>query len=258
MQTLEIPNVGRFEIDVWEAGNGGNPLLYLHGYERHPGGARFLDRLAERRRVVAPEQPGYGSSTGGELLRDVHDVALLHRALIRSWGLDRVDVVGHSLGGMFAAELAAVAPDLVGRLVLVNAFGLWLDEVPAPDPFGPAEQVIAARWHGEPPAQEPSNFVPDPAEPHGRVLFTAQNLGAASRFMWPIAERGLRRRLGHVTAPALVVHGSSDGLLPVPYAEELARLLPDAELAVIDEAGHYPMVEQEEEFVRVVEKFLDV
>lgn len=256
MHTLEIPNIGRFEIDVW-AGGSGNPLLYLHGFERHPGGARFLTRLAEHRRVLAPEQPGYGSSTGGELLRDVHDVALYHRALIRSWGLDRVDVVGHSLGGMFAAELAAIAPDLVDRLVLVDAFGVWLDELPAPDPFGPAAQVAAATWHGEPPAQEPGNFVPDPAEPHGHVLFAAQNLGEASRFLWPIADRGLRRRLPHVTAPTLVVHGASDGLLPVPYAEELARLLPDAELALIDEAGHYPMVEQEDEFLRIVEKFLD-
>lgn len=256
MHTLEIPNIGTFEIDLW-TGGGGDPLLYLHGYERHPGGAGFLTRLAERRRVLAPEQPGYGSSTGGEHLRDVHDVALYHRALLRSLGVAHVDVVGHSLGGMFAAELAAIAPDLVGRLVLVDAFGLWLDDEPAADPFGPAEQVAAAKWHGEAPAREPSNFVPDEAEPHGHVLFAAQNLGAATRFMWPIAERGLRRRLPHVTAPTLVVHGSSDGLLPVSYAEELARLLPDAELALVDGAGHYPMVEQEDEFVRVVEKFLD-
>lgn len=256
MHTLEIPNIGTFEIDLWAEG-GGAPLLYLHGFERHPGAAGFLTRLAERRRVLAPEQPGYGSSTGAELLRDVHDVALYHRALIRSLGIARVDVVGHSLGGMFAAELAAIAPDLVGRLVLVDAFGLWLDDAPAPDPFGPAQQVSAAKWHGAQPAQEPSNFVADPAEPHGRVLFTAQNLGTAARFMWPIAERGLRRRLPHVAASTLVVHGSSDGLLPVPYAEELTRLLPDAELAIVDGAGHYPMVEQEDEFVRVVEKFLD-
>ena len=171
--------------------------------------------------------------------------------------MGRIDVVGHSLGGMCAAELAAVAPQLVRKLVLVNAFGLWLDDRPAPDPFGPADEVKAAKWHGEPPKEEPTNFVPVPDDPHAAILFTAQNLGAATKFMWPIAERGLRRRLPLIDAPTLVVHGTSDGLLPQAYAEEFVRLIPDATLAPIDAAGHYPMVEQEDEFTAVVTKFLE-
>ena len=74
--------------------------------------------------------------------------------------------------------------------------------------------------------------------------------------MWPIAERGLRRRLRYVTAATLVVHGAEDGLLPVSYAEEMVRLIPEASLVVIERAGHYPMLEQEDEFIRVVEGFL--
>ncbi|MHA6627228.1 alpha/beta fold hydrolase [Pseudonocardia sichuanensis] len=257
MTTLEIPNVGRFDVDVWEEGSGGHPLVYLHGYERHPGGAEFLARLAENRRVLAPELPGYGRSTGFEHFTDVLDVALFLRELVGSWGLEQVDVVGHSLGGMFAAELAAISPHLVRKLVLVDAFGLWRDEEPAPDPFGAADQVKQAKWHGEPPTTEPSNFRPDPDDPHAAILFTAQNLGSATKFMWPIADRGLRRRLPLIAAPTLVVHGTSDGLLPLSYAEELARLVPDAQLAAIDGAGHYPMVEQVDEFVSVVDKFLE-
>ncbi len=256
MTILEIPNVGRFDVDVWEEGNG-SPLVYLHGYERHPGTAEFLQRLAEDRRVLAPELPGYGRSTGFEHFTDVLDVALFLRELVASWGLDRVDVVGHSLGGMFAAELAAVSPQLVRKLVLVDAFGLWLDDEPAPDPFGAADTVKRAKWHGEPPTAEPSNFTPDPDDPHAAILFAARNLGSATKFMWPIAERGLRRRLPLVSAPTLVVHGTSDGLLPLSYAEEFVRLIPDAQLAPIDHAGHYPMVEQVEEFVSVVGKFLE-
>ncbi len=256
MRTLEIPNLGAFEIELWTEGSG-RPLLFLHGYERHPGGAGFLQRLAEGRRVLAPELPGYGSSTGFEQFHDVLDVALYHRELIESWGLDGVDVMGHSLGGMFAAELAAVAPQLVRRLVLVDAYGLWLDEQPTVDPFGRADEVTAAKWHAAPPEVEPTNFVPDPEDPQAAILFAARNLGSATKFMWPIADRGLRRRLPLVDARTLVVHGSSDGLLPVSYAEEFVRLIPDAELALIERAGHYPMVEQEDEFVSVVEKFLD-
>ncbi|MBB3082424.1 alpha/beta fold hydrolase [Geodermatophilus sabuli] len=256
MTTLEIPNIGTFDVELWEEGSGA-PLLYLHGYERHPGAAGFLKRLAESRRVLAPELPGYGRSTGFQNFTDVIDVALYHRELVESLGVGQVDVVGHSLGGMFAAELAAIAPQLVRRLVLVNAFGVWLDDEPALDPFGAAAEVKAAKWHGEAPKQEPTNFVPDPDDPHGAILFSAQNLGTATKFMWPIADRGLRRRLPLIDAPTLVVHGTSDGLLPVSYADEFVRLVPNAELALIDAAGHYPMVEQEDEFVSVVGKFLD-
>lgn len=256
MTTLEIPNVGRFDVDVWEEGSG-SPLVYLHGYERHPGGAEFLQRLAQKRRVLAPELPGYGRSTGFEHFTDVLDVALFLRELIASWGLEQVDVIGHSLGGMFAAELAAISPRLVRRLVLVDAFGLWLDAEPARDPFGAADEVKRAKWHSEPPESEPSNFEPDVDDPHAAILFTARNLGSATKFMWPIADRGLRRRLPLIAAPTLVVHGTSDGLLPLSYAEEFARLVPDAQLAPIDGAGHYPMVEEVDEFVTVVDKFLE-
>ncbi|MPY80569.1 MAG: alpha/beta fold hydrolase [Actinophytocola sp.] len=255
MTTLEIPNIGRFDIQVWEEGTG-SPLLYLHGYEHHPGGASFLRRLAATRRVLAPEQPGYGESTGFEHFDDVLDVALYYRELVESWDLDGIDVVGHSLGGMFAAELAAIAPHLVRRLVLVNAFGVWLDDQPAPDPFGPADAVRAAKWHAGPPEPEPTNFVAAPDEPHGKILFSAGNLGSATKFMWPIADRGLRRRLPLIDAPTLVVHGTSDGLLPVAYAEEFARLIPDATLVPIEAAGHYPMVEREDAFVSAVDEFL--
>jgi pimeloyl-ACP methyl ester carboxylesterase len=254
--TLEIPNVGQFDVEVWEQGSG-EPLLYLHGYERHPGGAGFLRRLAEDRRVFAPELPGYGRSVGFEQFTDVLDVVLYYRELVGSWGVDRIDVVGHSLGGMFAAELAAVSPHLVRRLVLVNPFGLWLDDQPALDPFGPADEVKAAKWHGDPPKDEPTNFVPVADDPYAAILFTAQNLGTATKFMWPIADRGLRRRLPHVDAPTLVVHGTSDGLVPTAYAEEFVRLIPDATLAQIADAGHYPMVEQEAAFVSAVRSFLE-
>ncbi len=255
MTTLEIPNIGTFDTYLWEQGSG-SPVLYLHGYERHPGGASFLERLAEEHRVLAPEQPGYGKSTGAEHFTDVIDVALYYRELVESLGLDSVDVVGHSLGGMFAAELAAIAPQLVRRLVLVNAFGLWRDDEPAPDPFGAAAEVKAAKWHGEPPKAEPTNFVPDPEDPHAAILFAAQNLGTATKFMWPIADRGLRRRLPYIQAPALVIHGASDGLIPAAYADEFARLIPNARVVRIEGAGHLPMVEREDAFVRAVEDFL--
>lgn len=126
---VERQSIGQFDVNVWSEGTG-EPLLFLHGYERHPGSAAFLTRLAEKYRVLAPEQPGYGSSTGFEQIRDMTDLVLFYRSLIGSWGISQIDVVGHSTGGMLAAELAALAPQVVRRLVLVDSFGLWLDDLP--------------------------------------------------------------------------------------------------------------------------------
>jgi pimeloyl-ACP methyl ester carboxylesterase len=257
MAAINIENVGEFDVNLWSEGSG-SPLLFLHGYERHPGGASFLKRLAEKHTVYAPEQPGYGSSKGFENIQDIFDLVLFYREFVESLGVDNIDVVGHSTGGMIAGELAALNPRLIGKLVLVDSFGLWLDDDPSQDPFGAADEVLDAKWHDTAavPNPEPTIFVADPADPHGAIFFEAQNLATATKFMWPIADRGLRRRLPYVDAQTLVVNGASDRLVPVSYAREFVRLVPSAELAVIEAAGHYPMIEQEDAFISVVEKFL--
>ncbi len=257
MAAVTRQKVGPFEVNVWSKGAGA-PVLFLHGYERHPGGASFLERLAEDHRVYAPEQPGYGSSVGFEHVDDLLDLVLFYRSLVASWGVEQIDVIGHSTGGMIAAELAVIAPRLVRRLVLVDAFGLWIDDEPAADPFGAPGKVLAAKWHNPEarPDPEPTIFVADADDPQGAVLFEAQNRATATKFMWPIAERGLRRRLRYLDTPTLVMHGISDGLLPMAYAEELTGLVDGAELVRIADAGHYPMIEQEDAFLAAVTAFL--
>jgi pimeloyl-ACP methyl ester carboxylesterase len=257
MPVVTRRSIGAFEVNVWEKGEG-IPLLFLHGYERHPGGAGFLERLTGHHRVIAPEQPGYGTSNGFENVHDLLDLVLFYRSFIESTVGEPVDVVGHSTGGMIAAEIAAIAPQDVRRLVLVNAFGLWLDDQPTVDPFGPASQVLAAKWHDpdQRPNPEPTLFVEDPEDPSAAVVTEAQNRATATKFMWPIPDRGLRRRIQYIEVPTLVVHGASDRLVPISYAEEMVSLLSDARLHVIDNAGHYPMIEQEAQFVAIIEEFL--
>lgn len=253
--TMSRQQVGPFDLRVWQQGSG-DGLLYLHGTERHPGDAPFLERLAEDRDVRAPELPGYGESHGFEHIHDLLDVALLLRELIETSGFDSVDVVGHSLGGMIAAELAIVAPHRVRSLVLADSYGLWIDDAPMPDAFAMTPpELDAAKWH-DPANKELETHTREGSTQLDLMVERTKNSGTASTFMWPIPDRGLRRRARYLTAPTLVVHGESDGLVPVRYAQELAGLLPNAELLTIPRAGHLPMFEAAEEFVTAVQKFV--
>jgi pimeloyl-ACP methyl ester carboxylesterase len=246
---------GPFDVRVWTGGSG-TPLLYLHGYEQHPGAAPFLARLAENHAVRAPEHPGYGSSTGFEQIEDIHDVTLHYRQLVESWGVGPVDVIGHSLGGMFAAELAAVAPHLVRRLVLVSPYGLWLDEAPMPDPFVMLPDALArAKWSDPARAgDEPSAF--DAADGDTAATFRSLNLAAATKFLWPIPDRGTKRRLRYVTAPTLVLRGAADGLFPAAYLDAWTGAVAGAKAATIAGAGNLPMVEAQDAFLNTVGEFL--
>ena len=212
--------------------------------------------LAEKHEVMAPEHPGYGSSTGFERLHDLQDLVLYYRTLVERWGKGPIDVIGHSLGGMFAAELALMAPHLVRRLVLVSPYGLWMDEQPLADPFVLlAPQFNAAKWHDlANAANETSAF--DAADGESAANYRTINLTTAAKFMWPIPDKGLSRRLLYLTAPTLVIHGLSDGLVPASYDAAWARALPHAKTARIAGAGHLPMVEAQGAFTTLVNDFL--
>src|SRR5690242_7295583 len=134
MNTRTIETRRGAKVRVLEGGRG-RPLVFLHGAVGFFAENAFLDRLAERYHVLAPELPGYGESTGEELLEDMLDFTLHGWDVVASLGVERPYLVGHSMGGMIAAEMAAVAPNDLDRLVLVDAAGLWIEEHPIPDIF---------------------------------------------------------------------------------------------------------------------------
>lgn len=252
METLVLDNA---PTRVWRKGSG-SPLIFLHGIEQHMGAALFLEKLAERHTVIAPELPGFGETGGAEDLSDIPDLVLkLRRVLATLVEEGPAAMIGHSLGGMFAAELAAFCPDLVSRLVLVNSYGFWLDEHPMPDYFVMQEQALRdALWSTRDATRIDALRGSFMAE-SDRTL--GENKTAASRYMWPLPDRGLRRRLRYVNAPTLVLHGTDDGLIPLAHAKALAQAIPDARFVPIDGAGHYPMIEAEDRFLSEVTGFLD-
>lgn len=251
---MDLVTIDETPVRVWRQGEG-SALVFLHGVQQQMGDAGFLRQLAARHEVVAPEHPGFGETGGFDRLHDLSDLVLHYRRVLETLtGHRRIVLMGHSLGGMFAAEIAAFCPDLVDRLVLVNSYGLWLDEAPMPDYFVMQKPELEAAIWGAKDAEAVARLrARMPPESDDNL---AQNMASATKYMWPLPDRGLRRRLRHIKAPTLVVHGSADGLIPLAHARALAAAIPQAELCELPGAGHYPMIEDEAAFLSAVERFL--
>ncbi len=249
---------GMFNVQLTKAGHGA-PLVFLHGGGGFPGWAPFLDELARDYTVFAPRHPGWGESTGLDHLDDVLDMSLFYLDLFDALGLSSVNLLGSSLGGMFAAEVAALGGPYVKKLVLQAPAGLWLDDAMPPDIFTMMPDEIARATYHDPEAAQAKlpKIDPDDREAAGKAAFErAKSMSAMGKFIWPIWDKGLKKRIHRIKAPTLLVWGASDGLVPPVYGSEFQRLIPGSQLIVIPECGHVPSVEQPAEYVRVLREFL--
>lgn len=247
------------KVRVFEAG-GGAPLVFMHGagglFPQNP----FLDKLAERYHVFAPELPAYGESTGEELLEDMQDFALHGWDVISALGLSKPHLMGHSMGGMIAAEMACLAPNDLSKLILVSSAGLWINEQPIPDlfsflPHEFAKYLFHDRAQGE--AMLTGGLdLKNPAALKEFYIGNSKRLSMAGKILFPIPNRRLSKRLYRLTAPTLVVWGKSDTLIPPVYADRFKALIPQAEVVQIAEAGHMVPYEQAKAFVAAVTRFL--
>jgi pimeloyl-ACP methyl ester carboxylesterase len=259
MKARTIETRRGIQCRVFEAGSGA-PLVFFHGAAGLLRDNPFLDDLARRHHVLAPEWPGYGESTGEEALEDMLDFALHGWDVVEALGLRRPHLIGHSMGGMIAAEMACLAPQGLDRLVLASAAGLWLDTLPIPDIFAALPYEI------------PGLLFADPAK--GAALLTggldlndldalkdfyignARRMSMAGKILFPIPNRRLSKRLYRLTAPTLVLWGAEDRLMPPPYAARWGELLPRAIIEIIPEAGHMLPYERPEAFAIAVSRFL--
>jgi pimeloyl-ACP methyl ester carboxylesterase len=259
MKTSQAVGGGRFNVEMEVCGSG-EPLLYLHGAGGLTGVDPFLDELGKHFRVIAPYFPGYGDSTGGDLIEDVLDASLFFHQLMDDLGIASAHVVGHSMGGMLAAELAAVDVHRVKKLVLVAPAGFWLDEHPIPDVFAMELPELASYLFHDaksPLAQMFTTIPEDPQVLADMYVERTKRLTQASKFLWPIPDRGLKRRIWRVAAPTLVLWGESDRLIPPIYSKEFTSRIRNARAATIKDAGHLVMYEQPEAFLKNVREFLN-
>jgi pimeloyl-ACP methyl ester carboxylesterase len=258
--------VERLEVDgvrlrLERHGEGEPALVYLHSIFGEVGALPFFDQLAASGlTVVAPELPGFGASDALPGPLRIEDVVFHLRRLLDVLGLEHPVLVGASLGGWLAAETAVWFPGRVRALVLMDAFGLRVEGAPAFDVFGSTHHELwaAAVADGDllrhlGPVLGESNDGPDAVRLH---LF--RSMEASARIGWNpyFHDPKLGARLGALGAPALVVWGGADGVLPLAHGEAYAGSLPRARLEVVPGCGHVPALEQPAQAARLVAGFL--
>ena len=220
----------------------------------------LLERLAQSYRVHVPEMPGYGESTGEELLEDMLDFTLHGWDVVNALGLDRPHLVGHSMGGMIAAEMACIEPSRPQSLSLLAPAGMWLDEHPIPDIFATLPHDLPALLFHDPAAGAAAlTGGVDFSDMDALVEFfitNAKRLGTAGKILFPIPNRRLSKRIYRLTSPMLLVWGESDRLIPPVYAARWQELVPHAELVTVGAAGHMLTMEQPDQVAAAIEKQL--
>jgi pimeloyl-ACP methyl ester carboxylesterase len=258
MRTQQIAvRDGAFSTEVWEAGSG-DPLLFLHG-EGRPAWTPFHDALAERHRVIAPLLPGYGGSTGTELLQDLPDLVYYELDFLDRLGLRGLPLVGHGLGGMVAAELAAVQPERFSALVLIAPFGLWLQDDPVEDFFAVPPARLAGLLYHDPTTPAAQAAATVPTEGDAMIEYhveRAKSMATAAKYLWPIPNRGLAKRTHRIAAPTLIVWGASDRIASPRYAEAFQQRIKGSRVELVEQAGHLPHEEQPARVAEVVSSFL--
>ena len=247
--------VNGFPCRVWSKGKGAK-LGFLAGFGGLPRWVPFLDRLAESRTVIAPSLPGYPWGAMGHTVLDTHlDWVLAVRQLIDKSGLAGADLLGASVGGAFAAEIAAIFPSQVRKLALIAPFGLFDDAEPAADPWAQRRDNVAgvmcadaAKWQDLVAPPEGANSIEWPIE-------MTRASEAAARAFWPLGNTQLEKRLGLIKAPTLVLWGDSDAVLPPSYAKKFAAGINGAtQVETVAQAGHLAYLDQPDVVARAVLK----
>jgi pimeloyl-ACP methyl ester carboxylesterase len=249
-----------FEAKVKTAGSG-PPLFYLHA-AGGPIWDPFVEWLCERYTVFAPHHPGTGETARDAIyaVDNLWDLVLIYEEILDALNLASVPVIGTSFGGMMAMELAAHQPTRVSKMVLLDPIGLWREDAPiAPYMLMPPDKLVATLYkHLDSPPVQAALKMPD--DPKGIAVATADlvwALGATGKFVWPIPDKGLKKRLHRIKAPTLIVWGEDDALISSVYAEEFAKRIANSRIEIIKDCGHVPQVERLDVLKPLVTKFLD-
>jgi pimeloyl-ACP methyl ester carboxylesterase len=255
--TIETVDAGRVMLTVEEQGEG-RPVLLLHGGGGPQSVAPFAQLLAQREqvRVITPVHPGFGGTERPDGLTTIGQLAELYVGLLEQIGLTDVTVVGNSLGGWIAAEMALLgSAGRLGSVVLVDAVGIEVPGHPVVDFFALTMPEVFERSY-----YEPAKFAIDPSTlPPAAQQAMLGNRQALAVYAGDTSmmDPGLAPRLGAVTVPSLVVWGESDRIADPTYGRALADAIPGAEFELLRETGHMPQLETPEKLLTAITGFTD-
>jgi pimeloyl-ACP methyl ester carboxylesterase len=242
-------------LDVAQEGSG-RRILLLHGIAG-PAAAMPLFRLLARNAcVIAPSHPGFGGSELPDWVDEIEDLAYLYLDLIEELDLSDVVLVGLSMGGWVAAEMAVKSTHRLSRLVLAGAFGIKVGDRETrdiPDIFAlHPDEVSGLIWHDRSVAPDLAKLSDEAVE---RML---RDREAAALYLWEpyMHNPKLRRRLNRIALPTLVLRGEHDGLVSKTYTEAYAAAIPEARCETIAGAGHVPESEQPAALAARIARFM--
>ena len=167
--------------------------------------------------------------------------------------------VGHFFGAMVAAEMSALCPHRVGKLVLASPAGMWLDETPGVDYFATPANELRSILFSDPDAEAARDAMPEPAgddERAGQEVERTRSLSTVAKFLWPIPDKGLKKRMSQIKAQTLIVVGGNDRIVPPIYGDEFADRIPGSRLEALSGAGHMLALERPDELAGLVAEFL--
>jgi pimeloyl-ACP methyl ester carboxylesterase len=241
-KTINLAGVGPVELTAEERGEG-RPYLVLHGGAGPQSVTAFAQLLAEEghNRVLTPTHPGFGGTPRPEGLDSVAKLAILYGDLLDDLLLEDVTVIGNSVGGWIAAEMALLGSPRIGGIVLLDAVGIEVEGHPVADVSGlSVPEIQALSFH------DPTPFRVDPATiPETQKVIMAANGAALAVYAGSpaMADTTLLGRLSGIAIPTLVLWGDSDQIVPLAYGQAYAAAIPEARFEVLPATGHMPQME---------------
>lgn len=247
------------EVRVLEEGRSDVPVVFLAGIGGVPAWTPFLEALAKNRRVIVPSLPGFPGATEFRHLDSLYDWVVHTLETLELLDEPTFDLIGSSVGGALASEIASLVETQIRRLVLIAPFGVFLEDDPAADIWAqvPGPKSIPNLVCSHPERWDAIWEMPADGDEIEWSLLQTRSMEAAARFLFPFGNTGVTSRLHRIHNSTLLVRGAEDRVLPSAYNAVFAEGIEGPVRTIeIKDAGHLPEIDKPEMVVREINAFL--